>query len=122
MAPRILVVDDESSIRLLYQEEFEDEGYEVVTASGGQEAIDKIKANRPDLVTLDIKMIGMDGLETLARIREFDLELPIILCTAYGAYKENLDTWGSDVYLTKSANLDELKREVKRLLATHRNH
>lgn len=122
MAPRILVVDDESSIRLLYQEEFEDEGYEVVTASGGQEAIDKIKVNRPDLVTLDIKMIGMDGLETLARIREFDLELPIILCTAYGAYKENLDTWGSDVYLTKSANLDELKREVKRLLATHRNH
>jgi len=122
MAPRILVVDDESSIRLLYQEEFEDEGYEVVTASGGQQALDMIKAERPDLVTLDIKMIGMDGLETLAHIREFDLELPIILCTAYGAYKENLDTWGSDVYLTKSANLDELKREVKRLLSSHRNH
>lgn len=113
---RILVVDDESSIRLLYQEELGDEGYEVETAANGADAIAAIKANRPDLVTLDIKMVGMDGLETLAKIREFDLELPIILCTAYGSFRQDFGTWGSDVYVTKSANLDELKNEIKRLL------
>ena len=113
---RILVVDDEASIRLLYQEELGDEGHKVETASNGADAIMAIKAARPDLVTLDIKMVGMDGLETLARIREFDLELPIILCTAYGAFRQDFGTWGSDVYVTKSANLDELKGEIRRLL------
>jgi CheY-like chemotaxis protein len=115
--PRILVVDDESNIRLLYKEELEEEGYGVETASSGPEALEKIRGNKPDLVTLDIKMVGMDGLEVLAKIREFDLELPIILCTAYGSYRQDFGTWGSDVYVTKSANLEELKREVKRLLA-----
>jgi len=113
---RILVVDDEESIRLLYREEFSDEGYEVDTAASGEEAVEKIKANCPDLVTLDIKMPGMDGLETLARVREFNMELPIILCTAYGSYRQDFGTWGSDVYVTKSSNLEELKREAKRLL------
>jgi len=116
MTPRILVVDDEASIRLLYQEEFNDEGYEVDTAAGGLEAIEKIKFHRPDLVTLDIKMVGMDGLEVLARVREFDMELPIVLCTAYGSYRQDFGTWGSDLYVTKSSNLDELKSEIKRLL------
>lgn len=113
---RILVVDDEASIRLLYQEELGDEGYTITTAADGADAIARIKAERPDLVTLDIKMVGMDGLETLARIREFDLELPIILCTAYGSFRQDFGSWGSDVYVTKSANLDELKREIRRLL------
>lgn len=117
---RILVVDDEASIRLLYQEELQDDGYEVEVATSGAEALEKIKANRPDLVTLDIKMVGMDGLETLARIREIDLELPIILCTAYGAYRQDFGTWGSDVYVTKSSNTDELKSEIKRLLSERR--
>lgn len=114
--PKILVVDDESSIRLLYQEEFQDDGFEVETAASGEEAIDKIKASRPDVVTLDIKMVGMDGLETLAKIREFDMELPVILCTAYGSYRQDFGTWGSDMYVTKSSNMEELKAEVKRLL------
>ncbi len=118
--PKILVVDDEASIRLLYQEEFQDEGYEVETAASGPEALEKIKAARPDIVTLDIKMVGMDGLEVLAKVREFDMELPIILCTAYGSYRQDFGTWGSDLYVTKSSNLDELKREVKRLLGQAR--
>lgn len=113
----ILVVDDEQSIRLLYQEELQDEGHEVELASSGEEALVKIRARRPDLVTLDIKMGGMDGLETLAKIREIDLELPIILCTAYGTYRQDFGTWGSDVYVTKSADTEELKREIRRLLS-----
>lgn len=113
---RILVVDDEESIRLLYEEEFTDEGYDVVSAASGEEALDKIKIETPDLITLDIKMPGMDGLEVLANIREENMELPIIICTAYGSYKQDFGTWGSDVYITKSGDLAELKSEVQRLL------
>lgn len=114
--PRILVVDDEESIRLLYREEFEDDGYVVEMASTGEEALEKIRAFSPDLVTLDIKMPGIDGLEVLAKIREVNMELPVVICTAYGSFKQDFGTWGSDVYVTKSADLNELRSEVKRLL------
>lgn len=117
MPAHILIVDDELNIRRLYEEEFRDEGYDVETAASGEEALAKIRARRPDLVTLDIKLVGIDGLEVLARIREFDMELPIILCTAYGSYRQDFGTWGSDHLVTKSSNLDELKSEIRRLLA-----
>ena len=116
MPARILIVDDELNISRLYEEEFRDEGYDVETVASGEEALASIRARRPDLVTLDIKMTGMDGLEVLAKIREVDLELPIILCTAYGSYRQDFGTWGSDHLVTKSADLEELKREVRRLL------
>ncbi|UCC66986.1 MAG: response regulator, partial [Deltaproteobacteria bacterium] len=56
---RILVVDDEENVRLLYKEELEEEGYEVELAEGGQEALERLDKSRPDLVTLDLKMPGM---------------------------------------------------------------
>ncbi|RMH59628.1 MAG: response regulator [Candidatus Hydrogenedentota bacterium] len=117
---RILVVDDEESIRLLYQEELTDEGYEVETAANGEEALRKIQESKFDIVTLDIKMPGMSGLEVLKKIREVDVELPVILCTAFDAYRQDFDTWGSDSYVTKSADLDELKSEVRRILQRSR--
>ncbi|MBI5198068.1 MAG: response regulator, partial [Nitrospirae bacterium] len=66
---RILVVDDEENIRLLYKGELEDEGYEVVMAGSGEEALEVFDKVRPDLVTLDIKMPGMGGLRALEHIR-----------------------------------------------------
>ena len=113
---RILVVDDEENIRLLYQEELKEEGYEVETAASGAEALGKIRARRPDLVTVDIKMPGMDGLELLAKIRESEMELPVVICTAYGSYRQDFASWPSDSYVTKSSDMSELKREVRRLL------
>lgn len=114
---KILVVDDEEHICLLYREELVEEGHEVETAASGEEALRKLAAAKFDLVTVDIKMPGMDGLELLSKIRERWIELPIILSTAYGTYKQDFSSWASDAYVTKSADLAELKGEIRRLLA-----
>jgi DNA-binding response OmpR family regulator len=112
----ILVVDDEQSIRFLYREELEEDGYRVITAADGEEALRKVRKEKPDLITLDIRMPGMDGIEVLHRIREMDKEIPVIMSTAYGEYRNDFNVWASDAYVIKTANLGELKKTIKRLL------
>jgi DNA-binding response OmpR family regulator len=116
MKLRILVVDDEPSIGRLYREELEDEGYEVKVASSGKEALDVLDGFDPDVVTLDVKMPGMDGIETLRALKERRRTLPVILCTAYDEYKEDFGSWACDAYIVKSSDLDELKAAVRRAL------
>ena len=113
---KILVVDDEESIRFLYQEELEEEGFAVEVAKNGEEALEKLPRFKPDLVTLDIKMPGMDGIEALKKIREIERKIPIIMCSAYGEYKQDLTTWASDAYIVKCADLTELKSTIRKLL------
>jgi CheY-like chemotaxis protein len=113
---KILVVDDEESIRYLYREELEEEGFQVEVAGNGEEALEKLPFFKPDLITLDIKMPGMNGIETLKRIRESERKLPIIMCSAYGEYKQDFTTWASDAYIVKCADLTELKTTIRRLL------
>ncbi len=113
---KILVVDDEEGIRDLYKEEFEDEGFIVDVAKNGEEAMEKLFVFQPDLVTLDVKMPGMGGIETLKQIREQQRRLPIILCSAYGEYKQDFTTWASDAYVVKCADLTELKATIRSLL------
>jgi DNA-binding response OmpR family regulator len=112
----ILLVDDEESIHLLYQEELEEEGYKIHSAFSGEEALEKLQEVSVDLVILDINMPGMNGLEALRQIKAIDQSLPVILCSAYQEFKQDLSSWASDEYLVKSANLDELKAAVKRHL------
>ncbi|NIO17516.1 MAG: response regulator [Deltaproteobacteria bacterium] len=113
---KILVVDDEESIRLLYKEELEDEGYEVAVAADGMEALEKFQLFQPDLVTLDLKMPGMDGLEVLQKIRKVDMDIPIVLLTAYSEFKQDFTTWASNAYIVKSMDLSELKVTIKEFL------
>ena len=113
---KIMVVDDEESIRFLFKEELEEEGFRVELARNGREALEKVPVFRPDLITLDIKMPVMDGIEALKKIRETDRHLPIILCSAYGEYKHDVTTWASDAYVVKCADLTELKATIRRLL------
>ena len=114
---RILVVEDEDNQRLLYRRELEDEGYDVVEASGGRQAIALIeKGLRPDLVILDISMPDMDGIETLGKILSRDNSIPVILNTAYSTYKDNFMTWSADAYVVKSSDLTELKQKVAEVL------
>jgi DNA-binding response OmpR family regulator len=112
---RILVVDDEEAIRLLYREELMEAGYQVELAANGDEAMRKVRAAPPDLLTVDIKMPGMDGIELVSRVREVHRDLPIIICTAYD-YRRDFATWASDAYLTKSADLGELKAKIRELI------
>ena len=116
MNKTILVVDDEEGLRLLYKEELKDEGYEVVLASSGEESLKKIEEASIDLVLLDIKMPGMDGIEVLRRLKEKKKDLPVILCTAYPHYKHEFGTWASDAYIVKSSDLSELKQVIKDIL------
>jgi len=111
---QILLVDDEDSIHLLYREELEEEGYKVHSAFSGEEALVKLKELDVDLVILDINMPGLNGLDTLRRIKEVQPTLPVILSSAYQEFKQDISSWASDEYIVKSANLDELKNAVKR--------
>lgn len=112
---KILVIDDEENIRLLYQEEFTQAGYLVVTAASAEEALVLIEKSVPDLITLDIKMNGLDGITFLRRIREQYRQLPVVICTAYGNFKQEFAVWACDAYIIKSADVTELLETVKRI-------
>ena len=113
---KILVVDDEEHIRQLYQEELEDMGYEVTAVPGGTEALQAMERARFDLVTLDMRMQGMDGIETLRRMKEKDKTLPVIISSAYEEYKQDFGSWCSDAYIIKSSDLTEFRNMVKKIL------
>ncbi len=114
---KILLVDDEESIHLLYREELEEEGYEVHSDLTGEEALERLGIVKPDLIILDINMPGMNGIEALRQIKEIDSSIPVILCSAYQEFKQDLASWASEEYIVKSADLDELKAAVKKHLS-----
>jgi CheY-like chemotaxis protein len=113
---KILVVDDEENIRELYKEEFEELGYAVTTVADGVEALKAMDAARFDLVTLDMRMPDMDGIEALRKMKEKDSTLPVIICTAYEEYKHDFGSWCSDAYVVKSADTALLRDTVKKIL------
>ena len=113
----LLVVDDEANIRLLYAQELSDEGYHVVTAASALEAVEKLEAATFDLVVLDIKLRNESGIELLQRIVKERHTLPVILCTAFSCYKDDFSAWLADGYVVKSSDMQELKEEIKRVLA-----
>jgi CheY-like chemotaxis protein len=113
---KILIVDDEEVIRMLYAEELEEEGYEVVTAGSGRGLVEMIQEGKPDLVILDIKMAEHDGLDLLQDIRREFYDIPVILCSAYSSFKGDLKSIAADYYVVKSADLSELKQKIKMAL------
>ncbi len=117
MKKRILVVDDEENLRLLFREELSQEGYDIVLAANAQEALVVIEDQHPDLVTLDIKMPGKDGIELLRELRDRYRQLPVIMCTAYGDYKQDFQTWAADAYVVKSPDLGNLKTAIRDILS-----
>ena len=113
---KILIVDDEASIRMLYREEFQDEGYEVIEAEDGHKLTERIEKDQPDVIVLDIKMAAYDGLDLLQEIRQKFQDLPVIISSAYGAYKGDYKTLAADYYVVKSSDLSELKQKVRKAL------
>ncbi len=113
---KVLIADDEPAIRKLYERELKKEGYEVLFATNGQEAVQMVREGHPDVIVMDIRMPGMDGIEAMSRILEEDNQLPVIINTAYTSYKENFLSWSADAYLTKSADLSELKGTIRNII------
>ncbi len=113
---KILIVDDEINIQLLYKEEFQGFGHQINLASTAEEAMEKIQQSKPDLIILDIKMPGTDGIEFMRKLKEEKSDISVVLCSAYGGFKNDFRVWASDAYVIKSANLTELKSIVKQTL------
>ena len=112
----ILVTDDEQDIRSLYERELLAEGYRVLLAKNGDEALKIVRSEPVDLVVLDIRMAGKDGLETLREILSEKRHTNVILNTAYDHFKDDFSSWSADAYVVKSSNLDELKKKIAALL------
>ena len=115
--PLVLVVDDEPAIVRLVRATLERDGLTVVTAGRGEDAVTIVSEERPDLVVLDVMMPGIDGFETLRRIRG-QSQVPVILVTARVADADKLRGFqnGADDYLTKPFNPDELSARVAAVL------
>jgi len=110
---KILIVDDEESFRILYDDELTEEGYSVFTLGDGSKLLEVIEQKRPDLIVLDLKLGEYDGLDILQDIRNRNYDMPVILCTAYPHFKYDLRSIAADYYVVKNADLTELKLKIK---------
>lgn len=119
LARNLLIVDDNEGICKLLFELFSDEGYDVETAQSGMEALRCVKARVPSLIILDMKMPGMSGIEALHEIRKINLQVPVIVMTAYAELDTIIETKESGLvqhYLSKPFDLNELCFLVKEVL------
>jgi two-component system response regulator MprA len=117
-AARILIVDDEPAVRESLSSSLQFEGYRVDEAADGAMALERLQADRPDLVVLDVLMPRMDGLTTCRRLRALGATMPVLMLTArdmVGDRVTGLDA-GADDYLAKPFELDELLARVRALL------
>jgi DNA-binding NtrC family response regulator len=117
--PRILVVDDDDSMRESLKDLLMEEGYRVGLAAGGMEAINMTQKERWEVILLDLKMPGMDGLETLKRLKEAGTEAEIVMMTAYATIDTAVRAMkeGAFDYLVKPFDPDELEMQIKKIVA-----
>jgi len=113
---RILVIDDEPNLRLIYREALSEGGYKVLEAESSQETFDILKRETVDLVVLDIKLRSESGLDVLQRIANEFPNLPVILCSAYVSFQNDYTSWLAESYIVKSSDPEELLGEVKKVL------
>jgi len=114
--PRLLIVDDEKDVREFAANFFRKRKIDVTTASSGEEALALLQNEKPDLIMLDIKMEGMDGIETLRRVKLLDKDMKVIMVTGKKPEEENCGgkcaEYGCLDYINKPLELDELEDVV----------
>ncbi len=115
--PKILVIEDEKNLRVLYKQDFERDGFDVVTASTAFDGLKMAESEKPDLVVMDIRLPGMDGLEAMSRLLDKHPKISVVLNSAYSSYKDSFMSWAADAYVVKSADTSELRSRVRELLA-----
>jgi len=113
---RILLADDEPSIRFFYSEVLAGSGYDVLEAHSGDEAMQLIQSEPLDLVVLDIKLRSENGLNVLQQIVHYNPRLPVMLLTAYTSFLDDYTSWLAASYVVKSSDPSEFLREVGRVL------
>lgn len=118
---RILLVEDDDAQRLLYREVLEAQGFEVAEARNGREALVTVETVAPDAVILDVNMPGLDGLATLRQLHDRHHRLPVILNSAYAAYRDQYVSWLADAFVAKSSDLGPLVAAVRHVIAERRN-
>lgn len=115
---KILVVDDQFGVRRLLFETFREDQHEVEMAANGAEALQLLIDFKPDLILMDMKMPGMNGIETLGQIRALDRQVDVIMMTAYGDAQnmEQAKDLGILYYMGKPFDLFELRERVREIL------
>jgi two-component system, response regulator, stage 0 sporulation protein F len=112
---KILIVDDQFGIRILLNEVFQKEGYNTYQAANGLQALDIVKKHDPDLVLLDMKIPGMDGIEILKRMKVIDKDIRVIIMTAYGELDmiQEAKELGAIMHFAKPFDIDDIRAAVK---------
>lgn len=115
---KILIVDDQYGIRILLSELFKKEGFKALQAPNGITAIELVKQENPDLVLLDLKMPGMDGIEVFKSLKKINENIRVIFMTAYGELQlvEEFMNLGAITHFAKPFDIEEVCRTVKRVL------
>lgn len=114
------LLEDDASLRMLYQKEFESMGHDVVAFEDGRSAFQSLDANGPDLIIMDVRMPKGDGLEFLSRLLSEHFSVPLIIHSGYEHYRTHFMCWAADVFVMKSSDLSELKKTIQALLTKHR--
>jgi two-component system OmpR family response regulator len=117
---KVLVIDDEPGIRSLLDTLLSRKGYDVVLAESGQKGLECFRREHPDVLVLDLKMPGMDGLTVLRQIRSLDPIIPVIILTGAGTAEteQRVRAMGVTEYVEKEFSLHLLGDALKRLLKT----
>ncbi|MFZ4453015.1 response regulator [Salibacterium aidingense] len=117
---KILIVDDQYGIRVLLQEILQKDGHEILQASNGVQALDLLEEEDPDLLLLDMKIPGMDGVEILQQRSERQLapDTRVILMTAYGelSMMKEAENLGAASYISKPFDIDQVREEIHKYL------
>ncbi|MBD8004440.1 response regulator [Bacillus norwichensis] len=118
MREKVLIVDDQFGIRTLLNEVLQKEGYEIFQAANGLQALSVTEQYAPDLVLLDMKIPGMDGLEILKRMKEINSDIKVIIMTAYGELDliEQTKKLGALAHFSKPFDIEEIRSAVKNYL------
>ncbi len=116
MKKKILLVEDEKNLCLLYEEELKEAGYNVTAVLDADSALEKIKKHSYDLIITDIRMPGKNGIDLITQVMALRKDVPIIINTAYQSYKQDFMTWAADAYVVKSSSMAELKAKIKELI------
>ena len=121
---KIMIVDDEMATLLPLKRSLEAQGYIVIEAYDGYQAIEKSKTERPELIVLDLMLPGIDGFEVCAKLKKDEItgKIPVIMLTAKDEVRDKVEglEMGADDYVTKPFNLSELKARIKNVLKRSR--